>query len=299
MLDHHPELAVANDTHFVPRVLQKHDSDEMDLVRRATREEPIELTAQLLEEIWNYHRFYRMGIDREEFNSLLAFPTTYQQFVSKLFDAHAQHSNKRYAGEKTPDYIKHVPLLRGLFPEAMFVDIVRDGRNVALSLLDWASPTKGPGRLAYWRVDPIAVTALWWSEFVMAGKRYAQEFPKQFVKVEYEDVVLRPAGCLKRICEAIDLEYDPVMLEYHKGKQVAKSNSSAKKQWLPPTSNLRDWRNSMEAEDQAVFHCLAGDVLGELGFAIPNENFSRTAVKRASKATAWWEQHRPTAAVAI
>ncbi|MEM7312453.1 MAG: sulfotransferase, partial [Planctomycetota bacterium] len=51
MLDAHPELAVANDTHFIPRALQKYSPGEY---QRAEQGEAIELTPKLVEHVWNY-----------------------------------------------------------------------------------------------------------------------------------------------------------------------------------------------------------------------------------------------------
>src|SRR5690606_2697464 len=59
MLDHHPQLAVANDTHFVPRCLEKHAPQAIEL---AVTGDDISLTSELVEEVRTYHRFPRLGI---------------------------------------------------------------------------------------------------------------------------------------------------------------------------------------------------------------------------------------------
>ena len=68
---------------------------------------------------------------------------------------------KPLAGEKTPDYARNLPLLHSLFPWAKFVHLIRDGRNVALSTLEWANEGKGPGRIGLWQEEPVAVCS-WW-----------------------------------------------------------------------------------------------------------------------------------------
>jgi len=65
---------------------------------------------------------------------------TYREFVTALYDTFAHQNGKPLAGEKTPDYVRRLPLLHALFPWSRSVHIVRDGRNVALSLIDWATP---------------------------------------------------------------------------------------------------------------------------------------------------------------
>ena len=70
------------------------------------------------------------------------------------------HFKKELAGEKTPDYVRNLPLLFSLFPRAKTIHIIRDGRDVALSTLKWASVKKGPDLIRRvmipWTVRQIA-----------------------------------------------------------------------------------------------------------------------------------------------
>ena len=142
MLDSHPQLACANDTHFIPRVLEKHQPAALAW---AIGGREIPLTNELVVGTLGYHRFYRLGVSADEAQAAAEQATTYQAFVRHLYDCVAEHHAKTYAAEKTPDYVRHTHVLAGLFPQSRFVHIWRDGRDVVLSLLDWATPTKGPG----------------------------------------------------------------------------------------------------------------------------------------------------------
>ncbi len=77
-------------------------------------------------------------------------PPTTRDFVSRLYDLRARQAGKTLSGEKTPDYCRRMPLLHRLFPRAKFLHIIRDGRDVTLSTLDWATAGKGPGRWDLW-----------------------------------------------------------------------------------------------------------------------------------------------------
>ena len=136
MLDAHPQLAVANDTHFIPKAIAGIADDDVPLTR------------ELVERVIGYHRFHRLGIDDELARTLAIGAETYASYVGALYGAFAIAHGKGMAGEKTPDYVRSIPLLDRLFPWARFVHIVRDGRDVALSALDWAGEGKGPGRFA-------------------------------------------------------------------------------------------------------------------------------------------------------
>ena len=292
MFDNHHQLAIANDTHFIHRALQKTKTNGESLMKMAGAGETIPLSDSLVTNIRDYHRFYRLGIEQDEFADIAETATSYQELVSELFDRFAAYSDKPFAGEKTPDYVKFVPELLGMFPQAHFINIVRDGRNVALSLLDWASPTKGPGRLEYWSIDPVAVTAMWWREFVVCGTRASTR--SDVATVIYEDLVCDSERVLREVCEHVGFQFDSAMLEFHRGK-LKQAHGSAKKRWLPPTRNLRDWRTSMILDDQRVFHALAGDQLESLGYEVPSREPTDESTRRIAAARDWWSSNRSEA----
>jgi len=120
------------------------------------------LTPELVERTLGYHRFPRLGLSETTVRQAAASASTYAQFVGNLYSEYARLHGKPLAGEKTPDYVRYLRLLHTLFPWARTVHIIRDGRDTALSILEWARGDKGPGRFALWQEDPIAVAALWW-----------------------------------------------------------------------------------------------------------------------------------------
>ncbi len=91
-------------------------------------------------------------------------PATYADAVRLLFRCYARlHGKERYA-DKTPPYVFEIPALAAMFPEARFVHVIRDGGNVAASMVraSWHKGTLGAGRLGRgrdhrargWRVLP-------------------------------------------------------------------------------------------------------------------------------------------------
>lgn len=278
MLDHHPRLGVANDTHFIPHAI----SDLSGLV-----DPP--LTSGLVERVRSYRRFPRLGLSDSSVRAAARNALTYGQFVSALYDCWGRERGKPLAGEKTPDYVRYLPLLHGLFPFARTVHIIRDGRDVALSALQWATETKGPGKLALWKEEPIAVCALWWRRNVAAGRRDGAGLgPTRYHEVRYERLVTDPEAALRAISTFLDLPYASEMAEYHIGKTRSEPGLSAKSAWLPPTSGLRDWRSSMAERDVELFEALAGDLLSSLGYerAVPAVSSAMEVV--AARCRSWW-----------
>jgi hypothetical protein len=278
MLDHHPSLAVANDTHFIPKAL---DND------RAGGDPP--LSAELVEEVASYRRFYRLGIGADAVETAAAGATTYSGFVARLYDELAALRGKPLAGEKTPDYVRHLPLLHLLFPWARMVHIVRDGRDVALSTLEWARPDKGPGRFELWSSEPVAVCALWWEWLVRTGRRDGASLGSgRYLEVGYERLVADPEPEIRRIASFLELEFAPEMLTSFERKTRVEPGLSAKSAWLPPTPGLRDWRAHMAARDVELFEALAGTTLRELGYPTTYDTISRDTAELAEHCRAWW-----------
>jgi Sulfotransferase family len=278
MLDHHPRLAVANDTHFIPHAID----DRSGLV-----DPP--LTPEHVERVRAYRRFPRLGVSDEAVSVAARDALTYGQFVSALYDAWGRERGKPLAGEKTPDYVRYLPLLNGLFPLARTVHIIRDGRDVALSALEWATDTKGPGKLALWKEEPVAVCALWWRRSVAAGRRDGARLGRRrYREVRYERLVAEPEGELREIAAFLDLPYAPEMAGYYVGKTRAQPGLSAKSAWLPPTPGLRDWRSNMAERDVELFEALAGDVLSSLCYERHVHAVSSATKTVAARCESWW-----------
>jgi len=286
MLDSHPRLAVANDTHFIPRALEKTAPRAMDEV---LRQGDVPLTPDLVEGVRRYHRFGRLGIDEQAFERSAAASSTYREFVGRLYAELASRRGKPKAGEKTPDYVRHLPFLHALFPWAKTIHIIRDGRDTALSLLDWATGQKGPGRLALWRKDPLAAAALWWRWQVKSGREAGRRLgPAHYLEVRYERLVDRPVQELANIAAFLNVPFAVQMLTYHHGRTRYEEGLSAKSAWLPPTSGLRDWRTQMAPENVELFEALAGDLLAELGYPASARAISPSEADRAEACRQWW-----------
>ena len=279
MLDNHPRLAVSNDTHVVPRRVMPLLGPESPL------------TDQLVDEVIGYKRFGRLGIDEPAARHLAVGAGTFAGFVRALFEEFARRSGKPLAGEKTPAYERHLPVLHRLFPDARFVDIVRDGRDVALSTLDWVTqkPDRFLGRLALWDEEPVAMCALRWRRQVSAGERGRSELgdDRCFV-VRYEELAATPEPVLRSVAAFLDLPFDSSMVDFYKGRERREPGLTSKDQWLPATSGLRNWRADLAPRDVQLFEALAGDLLASLGYPLTEPEIPPEVSAVAERCERWW-----------
>jgi hypothetical protein len=244
------------------------------------------VTPELVSELSGHKRFAQFEINREEFEGLLgsgeAIP--YRTFLNRVFGLYGKIKNKPLVGNKTPAYVRSIPTFHALWPDAKFVHIIRDGRDVCLSVLNWNKAERTAGRYASWEEDPVSTTALWWERKVRKAREDGAALgPGPYHETLYEDLVEDPERECKRLCEFLGVPYDDAMIRFHEGRERVKPGRSAKSAWLRVTSGLRDWRTQMCTGDVERFEAAAGDLLEELGYerAVPNP--SSEALEQAAR----------------
>jgi len=281
MLDNHPQLTVANDTHFITRA-----------VKTTLRRDPNpQMKPDCLEAVLNYRRTYRMGLEDVDMRQAATDSDTYAEFVSKLYNLRGARQKKTLSGEKTPSYCRQIPALHTLFPASRFIHIVRDGRDTTLSTLGWATETKGPGKWGLWKEDPVGTCALWWRWQVGTGDRDGRTLPPGLYRsLRYEDLVSNTQAELRGITDLLALPYSEDMVNYHTGKERKNSGLSAKSAWLPPVQGLRDWREDMSPEDISVFENIAGDLLSHFGYECLGHSATPSVIRRVRRCLEWWNR---------
>ena len=181
--------------------------------------------------------------------------------------------------------MQYLPLLERLFPRAVYVHLIRDGRDAATSFLEvpdgimtagWGHPRDAAGFAAQWATEVRAARAL--------GARVGAT---RYLEVRYEALVAAPDEELRRVSAFAGLEYDDGMLGYV-GRTDSARKDHQKRLDEPPRVGVRDWRTEMPAADTAAFEATAGDLLHGLGYEVstPGSDRRRLAAYRA-KTRAW------------
>ena len=250
IFDFHPDLAVPDESNFVTMLGRK----------RGRYDQPQGFAVStFLDDLLEQRSFRRWAMSRDYL--LDAFdahpPGDYPEAIRALFALYARRQGKSRYADKTPRNIINIPLLAELFPEARFIHMIRDGRDVALSVLD-----------VDFGAQDIGAAALSWKEFVTKGRASGRRLGARYHEIHYEDILEAPERAVKPLCELIDLPFDPAMLRYfERSDQItAPAAWSRRHVSLPPTKGLRDWRSQMTPRDVATYEALAGDLLEELGY---------------------------------
>jgi len=262
MVDANPEIAITHQWHGIPQVFEKRKGMTAEGLVRS------KLISHLLKLPW----FTCMGISREE---LLKFMRNgqavhYADFVSDIFELYGKAEGKALIGDKTPNYVRKMRSLHALWPRARFVHLIRDGRDVCLSVANWPkglNQADKPGSFATWIEDPVSTIAFWWELNVRLGREAGSWLgPELYYEIRYELLVDRPAEQCAALCGFLGLPYDDAMPQYHEDRTKADPEVDAGHPRSPVTTGLRDWRSQMPAEDVERFEAAAGGLLDELGY---------------------------------
>ena len=265
MLDAHPDLTVPPETSFVPKLIEAAREDG------ATPE-------RLAEVLVNHRRWGDFSLEIDELEERWhALPQLKPgPVVRAFFELYAEKQDKPRWGDKTPGYTQHIKQISKVLPEARFIHLIRDGRDVVLSRVN---------TLALKPV-PISKAAKRWKRRLKGARRQGAKV-EHYLELRYEQLVTEPEATLREICEFIELPWDPAMLDYHerseerlseldrdipaKGGRLARSAKSRlalHERTTKPvdTSSVGKWRSRMSREDLVEFEEVAGDLLVELGY---------------------------------
>jgi sulfotransferase family protein len=263
MLDAHSELAIPPETHFLPKVFKAADGEP------GARERVLEL-------ITTHRRWPDFELDSAAVAERLAGdgPLDPGSAARAFYEAYAAKHGKPRWGEKTPQYVKTMGKIASNLPEARFIHLIRDGRAVALSLMQ-----------VTWGPQTIEEAARLWVELIQGARRKAPRLP-HYAELRYEDLIGDPEPVVRAACEVAELDFEPAMLDYHGaagarmsatardfqpggGPQVSAEERARQHELVskpPQAERAERWRDELSADDVATFEAIAGPLLDELGY---------------------------------
>jgi len=279
MLDAHPPLTIPPETHFINPLIQASGK---------LRFNPRTATRAIVED--ERRRWNDFGIEEADllaaFEEIRPFNTT--DALRAFYGLYAAKHGKPRWGDKTPDYIRKMRKLQKTLPEARFIHVIRDGRDAGLSQ---------NARIAKRGKDPIPARemARRWRKRIVKSRVDAEEV-EHYIEVRYEDLVSDTETVLRRVCEHVELDYDPAMLRYHetaeerlqemagalpakKGRPEREAGERLEAHALttkpPDADRVAVWKREMTPEENAEFENAAGYLLDDLGYetATPKEDW--------------------------
>ncbi len=168
-------------------------------------------------------QFARSGLDpnvfkREIDNNRDSYASVLTTFMSLIAKAQGK---KRWA-EQTPAHVFFLNELHTVFPEAKFIHVIRDGREVALSRrkLGWTG-TKSS--------DPIKqllYAGLNWEMAVKRGQAVGEKIGANYTEVRYEDVIGNIDEVLQKLSVFANIEINKEKVQNSTFGSLGKSNTA-------------------------------------------------------------------------
>lgn len=252
VLDRSAEAAVPPESMFL--------LDFAPVRQRGGLEDP-DKAARFVAAVWSHPRvrLWELAGEPPAVPAGLSHAEAYRFAVEAPYRAYARREGKERFGDKTPAYLHAVDELLAIWPDARVVVLVRDARDVTLSI----------AKLPFGPNNPYTAAA-WWARGVRAGLAAERRHPQQVLTVRYEDLVGDPEPTVKAVCAHVRLGYNSEMLAIERagpGKIV-----SEQADWYTgvssPISTAASgrWRTTMSEDDRRVVVAVAGPELEELGY---------------------------------
>ncbi len=225
MLDHHPRVSFAGE--FEAAVMQ--------------------MTAPGWPDLEAYYRY--LETDRM-FNSWEGEPLrideslSYPELVRDLF--RQMHTGKE-ADVRGVVIHSHFDRCPEIWPNARYVHLVRDGRDVARSCVQMG-----------WAGNVYHAVTIWLEAEARWERLCSITRPEQRIEVRHEDLVRDPKAALTRICEFLGVPYDAHMLSYSEDTTYS----------APDVSLLQQWKRKLTPREVRQVELRAGDLLVRRGYEL-------------------------------
>jgi hypothetical protein len=184
--------------------------------------------------------------------------------VRQVFVETARTHGKTYWGNKKPSYALHLAETESIFPGAKIVHIVRDGRDVVLSMR---------------KASHLLVEKNWyfaasdWKEHVLRARRAGQSLGRgRYLEIKYESLLANPVEIFRTILEFMETGPDS-----HARLEKVRAGIAKKIR----ADNHDKWRTQMPEKAIRVVERVAGDLLADLGYQV---NFPAVAGKGFNRA---------------
>jgi len=211
--------------------------------------------------------FERTGLNAADLSrQLMSNGRTGGDFIRIVMDEMARQQGAHRWAVYDPDDVLHVPRIKADLPNALFVHIIRDGRDIALSLMKM-----GEFRPFPWNRKPrgLLETAFYWEWTVNTGRRHGRQIPGDYLEIHYEDLVTDPRRTLATLGQFLDHDLDYDRIQNTRLGRLRESNSSFRDEAGQTRENpVNRWKQRMATQDVAGLEALVGPSLENFGYPL-------------------------------
>jgi hypothetical protein len=223
-------------------------------------------------------------LDMERFvREALAGCRTGTDFLPRLMDALTEAQGMERWLEASPAHLLYMDQIAATVPGALFIHVIRDGRDCALSNArqNWSATFP-------WDKDrALGVAALYWEWMVRHGRAFGRAHPDRYMEVRFEELVDDQRATLERVGRFIDHELDYEVIRQHPVHSMENPNTSFRKERKTGDFHpVGRWKTKLSPDDIRLCESLVGPYLEELGYplAVPEAASAPDARARVMRA---------------
>ncbi len=215
--------------------------------------------------VWLGSRLFRVsGLRREQIEEKIADCRNAGDFLRIVMGEITHQQNACRWAANAPEEILHLKLIKKLIPEALIIHVIRDGRDVALSLSQKRYIRPFPWKD---RETPEGA-ALYWEWIVRKGRAAGAAFGNDYTEVRFEELVGNPRSVLQRLSSflAHDLDYDRIQRTAI--GSVSRPNTSFRAESRAEFSPVARWKRQLSPVQVSRIEGLVGRTLTDLGYEL-------------------------------
>jgi hypothetical protein len=283
MLDSHPEMGVPRETRFVFEAWERRRQFG-DLTVRQNRRKLAHWIFRRRRTRWRV-----LDVDREEaIKRLIDAPPTLGSLLATCFVMYSEKHGKARWGDKRPTYVTRMRAIWDLFPNAQFINVVRDPRACVASM-----------RKLGWYFGDVAPAAELWERCIKSANSWSRKLAAdQLLEVKYEDIVIDPQGTLARVTRFAGLSAEPAaladMLRYYEDEEVSQNERHVNVSRALDETRIGKWAGELDEDEVAFVERVTGAHMEQYGYASvangvtpPSKLLRVFRSRRRANAAAW------------
>jgi hypothetical protein len=286
VLSAHPMITVTPETRFIRQLFNGRFAPHKKL-----NQDEIEFVTQLMRSDAKLNSWPTFNL--EDSLGKLHQGMTISQILDSLFQTFAEHTNggTDYLGNKKDLYSTgYGPYTKKVFPDAKFVYIVRDPRDVTRSLLE---------NVSGYTLTGAAAVCMERDRFIV---KMMELFPSDVLVVRYEDLVLEPERVCRSMCDFLKVPFDERVLTFYKMNLDGSRLMGVSKHIHPHTTTpfnpdlIGQWKKKrcFTAEELQTIEAITRDYMKRYGYEpeAPPDEIAAAVTRLKMWARFWYRYFR-------
>ena len=271
ILGKHSRVFMPGETHFFDDIYSHKDKENL-----FSKEELAGVSEHLFDLYGRYYepddqqRIEDMFSSADDLQEGMSGCSSYADAFSRFMCLQMEYENKNRWGNNAPRDIFCIDDILAFYPDAKIIVCVRDVRAF---LLSYKGKWKVTGDAHVERLKKLyhpVITSLLWKASMKLLPALKEKVPTgNLAIVKYEDLVTAPDETIRRVCDVIEENFEPEMLN------VATHNSSnASSTGGIFSTSVDRWKTDLKPEEITISQMLCKKQLHDLGYNFVLSNSS-------------------------